>query len=467
MSEQRVKYNPHFSPCFTSEHRYLMLKGGAGSGKSVFAAQKICGRTINEAGHRFLVLRKVSNTIRESVWELIQETFKSMGHFHLLKIHETNRTIEYIPNGNKILFAGIDDPEKLKSITKITGAWLEEITEFDERDFDQLDLRLRGWTRWFKQIIGTFNPVDEKHWIKPKFFDEQSDVVLTNESTFRMNKFIDDEYKRILLTRFKSNPNWFNIYVLGLWGSPQTGLEFYHRFNSGIHTIPRPTLDPDSPIHVTFDFNVVPYVTACVWQIHIERDQDGNEIAKTATQIDEICLEHPLNNTPSAAKRFRAVYGEHKSGVWVYGDPAGRSRDTRSETGRNDFDIIFDQLRGVANVMDRVQRSAPNVMNRGAWINDVFDQDLPKLQIRISDHCGNTLGDLQHVKQAADGNKSKKRIKDKDTGVTFEKYGHTSDANDYFLTTAFESEFKDFARGVPESQQRKIVHRRGGESKKH
>ena len=162
---------------------------------------------INEKGHRFLVMRKVSNTIRESVWALIKNTFESMGHDHLLRINKTDRVIEYIPNGNQIIFAGVDDPEKLKSITGITGAWLEEITEFDESDLDQLDLRLRGFTAWFKQIIGTFNPIDEQHWVKPKFFDTPDNDTMTHESTFRDNVFLDSEYKRILLNRFKSNPN--------------------------------------------------------------------------------------------------------------------------------------------------------------------------------------------------------------------------------------------------------------------
>lgn len=465
MNERVIKYNDHFSPCFESVARYLILKGGAGSGKSVFAAQKIVGRMINEKGHRFLVMRKVSNTIRESVWALIKNTFEQFGHDHLIRINKTDRVIEYIPNGNQILFAGVDDPEKLKSITGITGAWCEEITEFDESDIDQLDLRLRGETPWFKQIIGTFNPIDEQHWIKAKYFDDNDPDTFTHESTFRHNHFLDSEYKRILLNRFKSNPNWFNIYVNGHWGQPQTGLEFYHQFNISKHVIGRPMIDGDAPIHVTFDFNVVPHVTACLWQIVHDRDKAGTIIGTTAICFDEICLEHPLNNTPSAAKRFFANYGDHTGGVWVYGDPAGRARDTRSETGRNDFDIIFDMIRPMTNVMDRVQRVAPNVANRGAWINQVFDNDHTKLKIRIADHCSVTLGDYQHVKQAADGSKSKQKIRDKNTKISFEKYGHASDANDYFLTTAFETEFREFSRGVPESQKRKIIHRGATRSK--
>ena len=455
----QIRYNPHFSRCFASEHRYLILKGGAGSGKSVFAAQKIVARTINETGHRFLVMRKVSNTIRESVWTLIIDTFRAMQRIDLLRINKTDRVIEYLPNGNQIIFAGVDDPEKLKSITRITGAWLEEMTEFDETDLDQLDLRLRGKTEWFKQIIGTFNPIDVDHWIKPKFFDGDQPDTFTHESTFRDNVFLDQEYKQMLLTRFKSNPNWFAIYVNGEWGKPQTGLEFYHKFNIAQHVGSPPPVDPNKPIHITFDFNVVPHVTVCCWQIHHVHDRDGNVVETVAWQFDEICLEHPLNNTPSAAERFRAKYGDHRGGVWIYGDPSGNARDTRSKSGRNDFDIIRDKLKGMTGVITRVQRVAPNVMNRGQWINQLLDQDLPTLQIRVADHCKVTIADFQHVKMDADGSKLKSRTKDKKSGVTFEKYGHATDANDYFLTALFESEFRNFNRGVPESQKRQIVSR--------
>jgi hypothetical protein len=121
----------------------------------------------------------------------------------------------------------------------------------------------------------------------------------------------------------------------------------------------------------------------------------------------------------------------------------------------------------MSGVLDRVQRVAPNVANRGAWINQVLDNDNKKLRIRVADHCSVTLGDYQHVKQAADGSKSKQKVRDKNTKISFEKYGHASDANDYFLTTAFESEFRDFSRGVPESQTRKIVKRKSSKSKQY
>ena len=74
-------------------------------------------------------------------------------------------------NGSQIIFAGLDDVEKLKSIDNITMMWIEEASEINQADFHQLDLRLRGATKYYKQIIFTFNPVDINHWLKKRFFD--------------------------------------------------------------------------------------------------------------------------------------------------------------------------------------------------------------------------------------------------------------------------------------------------------
>ena len=144
--EQHVKYNPAFEPIFMSNERYLMLKGGAGAGKSVAVAQKLVGRMINEHGHRFLVLRKHAVDVKRSVWDLVINVIEDCGHSSFVTINKTERRITHKISGSEFIFSGIDDPEKIKSIVGVTGIWCEEITEFDEGDVDQLDLRLRGFT---------------------------------------------------------------------------------------------------------------------------------------------------------------------------------------------------------------------------------------------------------------------------------------------------------------------------------
>lgn len=80
--------------------------------------------------------------------------------------------IIYKPNENQLISSGLDDVEKLKSITGITGTWGEEATEIDEDDFKQIDLRMRGNTANYKQHILTYNPINDEHWIKLNIFDK-------------------------------------------------------------------------------------------------------------------------------------------------------------------------------------------------------------------------------------------------------------------------------------------------------
>lgn len=209
--------NDIYYPLYKDTSRYLVLYGGAGSGKSVFAAQKILVRILTEQPHRFLVVRKVARTLRFSVFSLFQDLIAQWSLSPLFKINKSDMTITCI-NGNQIIFAGLDDVEKLKSIAGITGIWIEEASELEERDFHQLDLRLRGPTKHYKQIILTFNPISALHWLKKEFFDYKKANATVLKTTFRDNKFIDPEYAKVLEELKFKDRTYYNIYALGEWG---------------------------------------------------------------------------------------------------------------------------------------------------------------------------------------------------------------------------------------------------------
>lgn len=209
--------NSVYYPLYLDKHRYLVLYGGAGSGKSVFAAQKILFRSIVEGNHRFLVVRKVARTLRNSVFTLFRDMLPHWGLTELSKINKSEMTISFPIFNSEILFAGMDNPEKIKSIAGITGIWIEEATELNEDDFKQLDLRLRGKTKSYKQIILTFNPIDVNHWLK-KFIDLGKKNLKVIRTTYRDNKFIDEEYKNILKDLQNQDKQFYSIYALGEWG---------------------------------------------------------------------------------------------------------------------------------------------------------------------------------------------------------------------------------------------------------
>lgn len=215
--------NETFMPLFEDKHRYLVLKGGGGSGKSIFVGRKILERCISEPGHRFLVCRKVARTLRESCFSQLSgqlaEHYKGSGY----KINKGDMKITF-KNGSEILFAGLDDVEKLKSIYNITGIWIEEASEIREADFNQLDIRLRGKTAYYKQIILSFNPISIHHWLKKRFFDCENlperdrKKIRTHESTYLDNRFLDKEARAVLEAFKYIDEYYYEVYCLGFWG---------------------------------------------------------------------------------------------------------------------------------------------------------------------------------------------------------------------------------------------------------
>ena len=103
----------------------------------------------------------------------------------------------------------MDDVEKLKSIHGITGIWVEETTEITLSDFLQINLRLRGKTENYKQVILTFNPIDANHWLNKTELEN----CFSLKSTYLDNAFCDDEYKEVIRALAGQDENFYNIYA--------------------------------------------------------------------------------------------------------------------------------------------------------------------------------------------------------------------------------------------------------------
>lgn len=210
--------NESFMELFFDESRYLVLKGGGGSGKSIFAGRKVLERCTSERDHRFLVCRKVGKTIRESCYT--QLVGQLAEHYPNVKreINRGDMRIKFPETNSEIIFSGLDDVEKLKSIYNITGIWIEEASELLEGDFNQLDIRLRGETKYYKQIIISFNPINVVHWLKKRFFDRDDPRARVHESTYKDNRFLDDEARKVLEAFKDTDEYYFMVYCLGQWG---------------------------------------------------------------------------------------------------------------------------------------------------------------------------------------------------------------------------------------------------------
>lgn len=225
-----VQANPCFKEVDNSKKRYIVMKGSAGSGKSVDTAQNYILRLMQDKGRNLVAMRKSDITNRDSTFaELTGAVYRMFGDKADLywKINRSPQMLTCRSNGNQIIFRGMNDDrqrEKLKSITfpkgKLTDVWLEEATEFTQADLEIIDDRLRGELPegQFYQIRMTFNPVNKNHWIKKVFFDIPDPNVLTHHSTYLTNRFIDDAYKQRMERRKKVDPEGYQIYGLGEWG---------------------------------------------------------------------------------------------------------------------------------------------------------------------------------------------------------------------------------------------------------
>lgn len=225
-----VKANPCFKEVDRSRKRYIVMKGSAGSGKSVDTAQNYLLRLMQDKGRNLVCIRKSDITNRDSTYaELTGAAYRMFGDQadRYWNIKQSPLSLTCRANGNQIIFRGVNDEkqrEKLKSITfqrgKLTDVWIEEATEITQADFEIIDDRLRGELPpgQFYQIRMTFNPVNRNHWIKKVFFDVPDPNVLTHHSTYLDNRFIDAAYHARMARRKEVDPEGYQIYGLGEWG---------------------------------------------------------------------------------------------------------------------------------------------------------------------------------------------------------------------------------------------------------
>lgn len=227
-----IQFNPIFRKVNNSKRRYRVMKGSAGSGKSVNVAQDFILKLSDPKyrGANLLVIRKVEASHRNSTFaELKAAIFRIFGEqwSTYWEIWESPHRLRSRVTGGEIVFRGMKDNkerEKVKSINfsrgKLTWIWIEEATELVEADVEILDDRLRGLlpSNLFYQMTMTFNPISDKHWIKRKFWDYQDRDIIKHHSTYLDNRFIDDAYSRRMERRRQLDPQGYRVYGLGEWG---------------------------------------------------------------------------------------------------------------------------------------------------------------------------------------------------------------------------------------------------------
>ncbi len=208
--------------------RYRVVKGSRASKKSKTTALNIIKRMMQFPEANTLVVRKVYRTLKDSCFTELQWAIHRLGVDTHWEIKESPLELTYKPTGQKIYFRGLDDPLKVTSITVSVGflcwMWIEEAYEISkEADFDMLDESIRGAipeeTGLFKQITLTFNPWNEHHWIKRRFYDAAPDPdILALTTNYLCNEWLDAADLKVFETMRVNNPRRYRVAGLGDWG---------------------------------------------------------------------------------------------------------------------------------------------------------------------------------------------------------------------------------------------------------
>ena len=360
-----IYVNDAYIPYLNDTTRTQIFFGGSSSGKSFFLAQRVVMDVLK--GHNYLIVRNVANTIKRSVYNQIVKTIIDFNLSEVFQMSKSEMVITCKRNNRQILFGGLDDPEKLKSITPIDGVitdiWIEEATETAREAYKQLTKRLRGATPdgIGKRVIFSFNPILQTHWIYQEFFwnwDDsknlyKSDDLLILKTTYKDNKFLTDE--DIYALEHETDPYFYNVYTLGNWGV--LGKVIFKNWRTEDLSDVIPSFDN---IYNGIDFGVTD--PNAFIRIHVNEGQKQifvfNEYKKSNTLIDELAEE--LNNRISKDE-------------FIVGDPQGAQA------------ILELNNRGITVIP---AKKGPNSINDGiSWLKEY--------EIIIDIHCQEFKNEIQ------------------------------------------------------------------------
>nr|DAX18897.1 MAG TPA: terminase large subunit [Bacteriophage sp.] len=218
-----------------SRNLYRVVKGSRGSKKSKTTALNHVTRILKYPWSNLLVIRRYSNTNKQSTYTDFKWAANQLKVAHKFKFNESLPEITVKETGQKILFRGLDDELKITSITVDVGilcwAWFEEAYQIETEDkFSTVVESIRGSLDvpdFFKQITVTFNPWNERHWLKRVFFDKETQRAdtLSLTTTYRCNEWLDEVDIKRYEDLYQTNPRRARIVCDGEWGVAE-GLVF-------------------------------------------------------------------------------------------------------------------------------------------------------------------------------------------------------------------------------------------------
>lgn len=206
-------------------HRYNVIKGGRGSGKSKSTALYIIYTLLKHPTFNALCVRQNYNTLFDSCFSDLKWACERLKVTHLFEFKVSPLRVIRKQTNQQIIFRGMNDPLSLTSLSVPQGninlIWCEEAYQFRrEDDFDKLDFSIRGSLQegeFFKFIV-TFNPYSDRHWLYKRFFAEEHDNVLAWTTTYKQNPFVGEDFVNLMEDMKKTNPKKYRVLGDGHWG---------------------------------------------------------------------------------------------------------------------------------------------------------------------------------------------------------------------------------------------------------
>jgi phage terminase large subunit len=287
-------FNPVYIPFLSDNTEFLHFYGGAGSGKSRFVAQKEIIKTFDKTrlGKRSLIIRKIGRTLKDSVYTELKQVYTGWGFYPYFEPLKSPLSITNKLTGCEILFTGLDDIEKVKSISNIDRIWIEEATELENfEELRQLRLRLRGVKN--PQITLSYNPIDEHHFLNQQIHIANAPGHKIIKTTFRDNVRLQEKDSQYFQYLLSLEGNYKRIYADGLWGRVLEGL-IYEKWTRADEF---PANDKDEPDVQFYGLDFGYSDPTALVQCHIEDALPKKKliaqeiIYKTGLDSDGLCAE--------------------------------------------------------------------------------------------------------------------------------------------------------------------------------
>jgi phage terminase large subunit len=190
--------------------------GGARSSKSYSIAQLLAWKLSNEKNKKFLITRKTMPALRVTAMREFINLLKKYDLYRFCEHNKTANTLDYPENNNWLLFAGLDDPIKIKS-SDFNYIFMEEANQFTDDDYKQLKLRMStpSLDGMRNQMFQACNPSDIYGWIN-QWLIHQPEVEVIH-STYKDNPFLSKDYVKLLEQLEGTDATYWQIYGLGLY----------------------------------------------------------------------------------------------------------------------------------------------------------------------------------------------------------------------------------------------------------